>query len=295
MIDRKIVLHSSQNRKVVVFGMPKVKSMKYQVSQTLYEMKRFGESKHDAKKEGRADEGIYSKVTMNNYIAKATHFANWCKAEYGCKTLEDCKPYAQAYIDSRSHLKAYTLKSDVSAIRKLYKGEIDVKSDKSRNRGEIQRCRAYTERSRQADKSNPEIKAFCQATGLRRHELEALRKTDIKIKGDKVYIQVLQGKGGKFRSVEVTKSGKDLVRQYASDSSDRIFEKIETNLPIHMYRGDYAKILYEQLMAEKTTPTTNWYHCRGDKVGIKYDRDVMLEVSRNLGHNRVDVIAGHYL
>ena len=37
------------------------------------------------------------------------------------------------------------------------------------------------------------------------------------------------------------------------------------------------------------------YCCRGDLAGVWYDRKAMLIASRNLGHNRVDVIAGHYL
>ncbi|WP_172807850.1 hypothetical protein [Christensenella intestinihominis] len=37
------------------------------------------------------------------------------------------------------------------------------------------------------------------------------------------------------------------------------------------------------------------YYCRRDKKGIVYDRQAMLYVSRQLGHNRVSVIAGNYL
>lgn len=275
--------------------MPKNKTMKYLVSKRMYEMKKFGENKHNAKKEGKAGEGIYSKVTMDNYIAKATQFANWCKTEHGCKTIEECSEYAQEYIDSRFELSASTLKLDVSAIRKLYAGQIDVKSDKGRYRADITRTRAYTKRSLQADKSNPELREFCRASGLRRHELATLRKCDIIIKEDKVYIQVQQGKGGKFRSVEVTRKGIDIVRQYADNSTDKVFEYIPKNLAIHMYRADYAKQLYEEKLEDKREPTTNWYRCRADKKGVCYDRDIMKIVSQNLGHNRVNVIAGHYL
>ena len=278
--------------------MPKNKSMRYQVSQKLYEKQRFGESKHEAKQQSadRYTEGIYSKQTMENYIDKATQFANWCKAEYGCKTLEECKPYAQAYIDSRSHLSPYTLKLDVSAIRKVYDREIDVRSDKMRNRGEIRRSRVHSERSLRAEQKNPVLKEFCQATGLRRHELTALRGCDIRISGDKVFVQVQQGKGGKFRSVEVTEKGMNLVKQFASDSKEKLFEKVDQNLNVHMYRGDYAKEMYRQLEEQKdNTSKTDWYYCRGDMKGQKFDRNIMLEVSRNLGHNRVSVIAEHYL
>lgn len=280
--------------------MPKNKSMKYQVQQELYKKACFGQSKHEAKQEGRATEGIYSKSTMQTYIRVATQFANFCKEEYGCKTIVECMGYAQNYIDLRdaSHLSSYTTKLDVSAINKLYQGKTSVVSARSRNRADITRTRQYTERSRRAEERNPEIKEFCQVVGLRREELEALRGCDIKSgKDGKVYVQVQQGKGGKFRSVEVLERGINLVKQYQSDSSEHVFSKLDRNLPIHMYRSDYAKELYNQFYNESDKPIEerNQYHCRGDRKGIVYDRDVMMRVSQNLGHNRVSVIAGHYL
>lgn len=271
--------------------------MKYQVKQELFKKQRFGESKHEAKKEGRATEGIYSKQTMENYIRTCTHFAEWCKSEYGCKTLEDCIPYSQAYIDSRMELSSYTLKLDVSALNKLYGDKISIHCDKSRNRADITRTRAYTERSLRAEQKNPILKEFCQATGVRRRELVALRHCDIKSgKNGKLYLQVV-GKGGKFRSLEVTEKGMALVKQYQSESTDFVFPKVDANFPVHMYRSDYAAELYKQFYNESDKPIEerNQYRCRGDKKGIVYDRDVMIRVSQNLGHNRESVMSGHYL
>ncbi|MBQ0028247.1 MAG: hypothetical protein KBS96_06555 [Lachnospiraceae bacterium] len=37
------------------------------------------------------------------------------------------------------------------------------------------------------------------------------------------------------------------------------------------------------------------YICRKDKAGVVYDRQAMLYASRQLGHNRIDVIANSYL
>ena len=37
------------------------------------------------------------------------------------------------------------------------------------------------------------------------------------------------------------------------------------------------------------------YFMRNDRKGDVYDREAMEKVSKQLGHNRIDVIAGHYL
>ena len=36
------------------------------------------------------------------------------------------------------------------------------------------------------------------------------------------------------------------------------------------------------------------YFCKRDRRGVVYDRRAMLQVSRQLGHNRISVIVGHY-
>lgn len=37
------------------------------------------------------------------------------------------------------------------------------------------------------------------------------------------------------------------------------------------------------------------YFCKKDRRGVVYDRRAMPQVSRQLGHNRISVIAEHYL
>ena len=71
-------------------------------------------------------------------------------------------------------------------------------------------------------------------------------------------------------------------------------------LPAHMdehgYRRDYATAYYNQIARDpRSLDPKERYCCRGDLKGVWYDRQAMLEVSRALGHNRINVIAGHYL
>ena len=76
----------------------------------------------------------------------------------------------------------------------------------------------------------------------------------------------------------------------------KVFSHIPGAADIHGYRREYATAYYKAIARPvDTLKQQEKYICRKDKRGIVYDRRAMLEVSRSLGHNRVDVIAGHYL
>lgn len=62
------------------------------------------------------------------------------------------------------------------------------------------------------------------------------------------------------------------------------------------YRADYASAWYKRLARPAAfIPPADRYVCRRDRAGVVYDKAAMLQVSRMLGHNRISVIAGHYL
>ncbi|WP_147568176.1 hypothetical protein [Christensenella intestinihominis] len=64
----------------------------------------------------------------------------------------------------------------------------------------------------------------------------------------------------------------------------------------HGYRRDYVSAFYRIMERPMDgLDRKEKYYCRRDKKGIVYDRQAMLYVSRQLGHNRVSVIAGNYL
>ena len=61
----------------------------------------------------------------------------------------------------------------------------------------------------------------------------------------------------------------------------------------HGYRREYAQAVYESIARSVAEiPRKDRYICRGDRKGVIYDKQY---VSRQLGHNRVSVIAVHYL
>ena len=108
-----------------------------------------------------------------------------------------------------------------------------------------------------------------------------------------------------MRNVAVVAGLESAVSKYADAlSKARVFSKVPTNMDVHSYRRKYAMALYKSHQAHlekiegrkfEELPFYEKYYCRRDKAGICYDKKVMAYVSQQLGHNRINVIAGHYL
>ncbi len=298
----------------------KNKSMKWQVEEILLAKLCIGQSKHEAKKREKDRikeensitgeekkervklDGIYSWSTYNCYKKKALAFAEWAKKTYGCKTLEASKNHVQDYLDYRMamNLSAWTIKLDASAITKLYgiKAENLNIHTPDRKRCDIKRSRLECKHDKHISKeNNKDIIGFCKGTGLRRHELDAITPEDIRIETDGLTVHVKRGKGGKSRDVKVLGEFYDYVEKYiGKPSNEPIFKKIPNNLDIHSYRAEYACARYAKLARPLESLTKEQkYYCKGDMKGIIYDKKAMLDVSENLGHHRINVIASNYL
>ena len=108
----------------------------------------------------------------------------------GRKTLEQARLYVDEYLQSRSHLSAYTQKLDALALAKVYgckttyfvATEVRHRADISRSRGEKVMDRNFSE------SRNKEFVDFCRSTGLRCSETSELRGTQLIQRNDKFYI-----------------------------------------------------------------------------------------------------------
>lgn len=292
---------------------PNKGSLVKQISDTLNAKTAFGQSKYQAKAAGTANDYIYSFSTLKAYMKHCNYFASWCRSNpeitkelgHKARTLEECQPYAGKWISARisQGLSPYTLKLEAAALTKLYgrsAEDLQLPPTPDRKRQDITRSRNNTVRDKHFSVSkNAPLIAFCKNTGLRRRELAELRYKDIMYEYGQMDIFVRNGKGGKQRIVpvldpdEVLRLRPDLL---SGDPEARVWDKIHSGADIHGYRADYATTLYKRLERPLDTLTRNQkYYCRGDRKGTVYDRAAMLQVSRALGHNRIDVIAGHYL
>ena len=291
----------------------KIGSLTYQVKKALDEKLAIGKSKHFDKLNGGTKDKIYSWSTYKSYMKHNNYFVKWAKDVYGARTLKDCRPHVDEWLTKRADegLSAYTQKLEASALAKMYgcstkdfvKTEVRHRANISRSRGEKVRDRHFSERR------NREFVEFCKSTGLRRAELNALTGDKLKFKEGKPYIVVDVGsKGGRYREVPVIGDTQAVIDRMKSVGAGKVFEKIPNGADIHGYRSEYANSLYqliarpiEDIPYDKVNKgsgrayQSEVYHCKGNLKGVKYDKVAMLKVSRALGHNRISVIAGHYI
>lgn len=287
--------------------MSKRPSLVRQIQDTLWDKCAMGQSKHKAKADGTAQEHIYSYNTYRTYMRHCNYFVRWCaqNAPEGQKlrTMEDCRPYAAGWLQSRidAEYSPYTIKLQAAALCKLYGAsaeDLGLPRTPTRHRADITRSRGTAVRD--ADFSaerNQEIISFCKCTGLRRRELATIRGTDLVWGADgKAYIHVIHGKGGRERDAVVLDNDPEVITRMQAAGDDLVWPRIPSHMDVHGYRADYATALYNRVARDVSTiPPAEQYHCRGDRAGVVYDRMAMLYVSRALGHNRISVIAGHYL
>jgi hypothetical protein len=138
---------------------------------------------------------------------------------------------------------------------------------------------------------------FCKATGLRKHEFLNLRPKNLHyddITGQYMLVNI-KGKGGRLRDCPIL-SKKAVERIQSTPIGQKVWSKIPTRPDIHSYRAEYYKAIYNRRARPLSEiPEGERYYCLGDLKGVVYDKYAMLIASRALGHNRICVIAGHYL
>jgi len=278
--------------------MPKNKSIVRQVHDTLNEKRRFGESKYEAQKQGTSRNGIFSYNTYRTYLAQGCKFAKWARENHGCKTLAEVRayvdPYLQMHIDKG--YSAWTQSTISNSLAKLYGCSIkEFIPTEPRRRANIVRSRKG--KAKFSEARNKEFVDFCKATGLRKHEFPNLRPENLHY--DDVtrqhMIVDLKGKGGLLRSFPIL-SKEAIERIKNTPAGQKVWAKIPTRPDIHSYRAEYCKSIYNRHARPfAETPKSERYYCRGDLKGIVYDKRAMLIASQALGHNRICVIAGHYL
>lgn len=289
-------------------------SLVFQVQERLSALTRYGESKHEAKKTGEYKKYIYSYGTFSDYLDSCCRFVKYCKANYHCKTIEDCKPYANQYIQGLEKKgSAWTAKAVASALAKLYGiSSNDLGITPARHRADIKRSRGKAKQDRHfSEKKNADLVSFLKATGLRREEAEAVRGNQLRYHDGRYFIAVIdnQGKGGRERELPIIGNVALVVSMMKKAGDNLVFGKIHSACDVHHYRGVYACDLYKLYARDYQTCLNSpfydkergklcrnsVYYCRTDKRGTWYDKAAMLVVSRALGHNRISVIASNYL
>lgn len=276
-----------------------------QIDQSLRSRLAIGRPKRPDKIDGSYRKHIYSWQTYKSYMKQLGLFARWCKMQHNARYLKECRKYVPEYLQTRSELSVWTQKLDMAALQKLYQ-EYPEPPEKPfgvelqpRLRKDIKRSRQQAVRDADFSTSNnADLITFCRCTGLRRSELQELRGSDLTADGN--YLHVTHNtKGGRWRMAPIVGMPAEikLVQQMCQAAGDnRVWPHVPSSADIHSYRADYCKRVYLQHARPiDQIPSADKYYCRGDRKGLILDKSAMLEASRALGHNRIDVIASHYL
>lgn len=292
-----------------------------EIKKTLREKEKFGTSKYDAKVSGTMRDSIFSYQTAKIYNRECQKFAEYVRevSPNGRYTpLKDCLSYAKDYIarnNADTSKSAYTVKLERSALAKLFGVDArDLGTVRERNRCDITRSRErtmisektgkeiknqHTRAGRFSEKRNADVVTFARSSGMRRSELETVKGTQLHQRADGSYyfkLDAYQCKGGRERELPVIGNVEKVRELCEIAGSNRVFEKVPAHMDVHHYRSEYASALYRQLARDREAiPKEDRYCCRGDLAGTWYDKPAMLEVSKALGHNRIGIIAEHYL
>ena len=282
------------------------KSLVRQVEEKLVGKLAAGESRHQGKIAGIADSKVYSYGSLDSYLQQCCTFVKTVKAEHKVKTLDDCRPFVDQYLQRSidAGMSSYTIKLQASALAKLY----DCSSEEfiptpARHREDITRSRGAAVRDAHfSEARNKALVDFCCSTGLRRHELVSLTGDCLRQDAQGNYqVYVRSGKGGKSRLTPVMGS-KDQVQNVVDlcnkAGTGKVFEKVHNGADIHSYRRVYCTRVYNATcrpVSSLLPGTSERYYCRGSMAGVVLDRSSLEVCSRALGHNRVSVVVSHYM
>lgn len=300
------------------------KRLTHEVKAALSFNDKRGQSKHAAKQAARAEAqrtrtsytqitGLYATSSFSTYQKQALTALRWIAARYGCKHLDECRPYLPSYFAEMQArgLSAWTIRTRVYALCSVYNDDyaalFDIEHLPARHRADIKRGRQISASdSRHHTPEQEAVRNIARACGARRGGILALTAEDLIARDGCLYIH-LREKGGKEREAIVLPAYEAAVQEiftvYARNSKaaetggkQRLFSRsaLPKDMPLHYLRARYAQDLYRYYAAQGVA-TGELYHCRADRKGQSYDKGVLMAVSHNLGHSRCDVVVSHYL
>ena len=284
---------------------------KYAAVQRLNSLMAVGQKRSEAKAEAQArgeslfafsDGKIHSFETRNNYQKIVMRFLDWCRDTHNVRdpAILDARAdeLASLYLSERVEqgYSAWTLQTERAGLRLFFQDRnlaVSVALPQ-RKRENIVRSRHPVVRDKHFQPENWQpLIGFCLACGLRREELRDLHIRDVYIRSSDQHlvVRVVKGKGGKWREVPVFPGREQsvLVLVEGRDADERVFARLPNDADIHTYRRQFAQELYEVLSGRPLPSPEGRLHLS------EVDREVALQVSRCLGHNRLDIVFSHYL
>ena len=301
----------------------KNKNITIQLNRRIDELLRIGEKK--VKVNGRVS-GIHSVQTADSYRGTANRIGEFCKS-MGVRNIEDIdKGVIERYMESYRHASAWTVSRELSALNKIMETNYTPKDfgfTQRRTYTSVKNNRGDLPPSSTAHRAeNQDGLYFASVTGCRRASITTATASDtVRNEYGKIIGFHFTEKGGRERVALVLPSEQvNLTRWVDSKlkgghSPDApLIPYIDKNCGTHRMRAEYARELYGELKEakergidvyegrkyelfidrDKYDYSYNNPRFKGDVVH-GFDKDVALEVSFALGHNRLDVSLYSYL
>lgn len=239
--------------------------------------------------------GIFSFRTLGACFQVAGVFCRWLKEHHPDVVrearergdVELVKPYVADFLRCRrdAGYSPYTLKKERSLLRKIFLdpelgSEVELPPRRLKDRGPL--------KEPEIPEKYQDLVDFCRATGLRRTELRQVRAEDVREVDGVLKVYVRRGKGGKPRWVRVRRDMEarvcEIVAEAREQGKDRLFPRIPGRLGVKLYRREYARVRLEEEMERLKAESP-------ELPARELRKRAKLEVSKDLGHNRTDVMS----
>lgn len=196
-------------------------------------------------------------VTRSAFVKNYRKFIEFCRSEFDCKTTEECKNHIDDYVQFLvdKGLTANTIHTYLSPIALFFSIPLsDIKKPK--------RCSAKNVRSRSTngkvqrsdnDPDNPKyshLVEFQKRVGIRRRELQNLRRNDFKEDENGSFCYIRKGKGGKSQMQLIFSEDIDFIKSYFDGTENKVFasEEFKNKLDLHKLRAEQAKRAYRYFL-----------------------------------------------
>lgn len=294
-------------------------SLNHQIHERMKAMDCTGQSRYLAREEARTElgyqnnrtVGIHSHKTFDAYKSTCKQFTSWAKDnDIKIRNIEDVnEEHIKNFIKDRYEdgYSPYTYSKDLAGLNKVFNTHV-TKADcgvESRSYHDISNNREMKEHHNHINYNNYQREIdMVRATGMRRSNVEKVTPNTFNYREDGTPYQIRlcderqQGganwseKGGRDRVVDIPEQMQERVREIIEEHRDNgyddnkpIFEHIPDRLGTHRFRQEFAKMTYDNYI--ENNEESEQY--RG------YDRDALEYTSKQLGHNRLDIVKYNYL
>ena len=192
--------------------------------------------------------------TEKQYHNHAIKFANWCKEQYGCRTLDECSAHIQDYADflvvqGRSPSTIHTYLAGICRICGVPLADIQkpirVVAENTRSRG----MKAVDERKDAGREASPRLYDFAVIVGIRRNEYLHLTPDDLVFDDfGHPCVLVRKGKDGKRQLQRILPDELPAIKAVFDNPADagHLFPKAEINnkIDLHHLRALRAQKMY---------------------------------------------------